>query len=257
MTGKTHLWSLNGGDGLVLRGDAAGCRFLASMHYRIIPTDPEKYDVEQGRWRVTTSAYLYEFRTPDNAKLWAMHWHPAGKSHATFPHLHLYTVRSDGHFVTPRQTLESAVQWCIEMVGRAAELPVAHRAGRVRGHPPALPIVVGGPVIATSGWMTSGLTAQDRDLGGQPMVHLSSHNPPSSDCAAPGEGWAEGPSRRDAQAPFPRPARLETLRGDGAGAASGRSVRRSGGRVLAVRTQSADGPQNGRKRPTLPDDGQR
>jgi hypothetical protein len=84
MTGKTHLWSLNGGDGLVLRGDAAGCRFLASMHYRIIPTDPEKYDVEQGRWRVTTSAYLYEFRTPDNAKLWAMHWHPAGKSHATF-----------------------------------------------------------------------------------------------------------------------------------------------------------------------------
>ena len=29
--------------------------------------------------------------------------------------LHLYTVRSDGHFVTPRQTLESAVQWCIEM----------------------------------------------------------------------------------------------------------------------------------------------
>ncbi len=47
--GKTHLWSLNGGAGLVLRGDAAGCRFLASMHYRIISTDPEKYDVEQGR----------------------------------------------------------------------------------------------------------------------------------------------------------------------------------------------------------------
>src|SRR5215213_8407133 len=103
------------GQGIVLRGQAAGSRFLASMHYRIIPTDPEKYDIQEGRWRVTTSAYLYEFRTPDNAKLWAMHWHPAGKSHATFPHLHLYTVRSDGHFVTPRQTLESAVQWCIEM----------------------------------------------------------------------------------------------------------------------------------------------
>jgi hypothetical protein len=41
-TGKTHVWSLNGGDGLVLRGDAAGCRFLASMHYRIIPTDPRE-----------------------------------------------------------------------------------------------------------------------------------------------------------------------------------------------------------------------
>jgi hypothetical protein len=83
-TSKTHSWSLNAGEGIVLRGRAAGSRFLAAMHYRIIPTNPEKYDVEQGRWRVTTSAYLYELRTPDNAKLWAMHWHPAGKSHATF-----------------------------------------------------------------------------------------------------------------------------------------------------------------------------
>ena len=116
-TSKTHSWSMNAGQGIVLRGQAAGSRFLASMHYRIIPTDPEKYDIAQGRWRVTTSAYLYEFRTPDNAKQWAMHWHPAGRSHATFPHLHLYTVRPDGHFATPRQTLESAVQWCIEMGG--------------------------------------------------------------------------------------------------------------------------------------------
>jgi hypothetical protein len=55
-TSRTHAWSLNGGNGgngLVLRGDASGCRLLASMRYRIITTDPEKYDVE----------------------LWAMHWH--------------------------------------------------------------------------------------------------------------------------------------------------------------------------------------
>ncbi len=51
-----------------------------------------------------------------------MHWHPAGTSHAAFPHLHLYTVRRGGHFVTPRQTLESAVQWCIEM-GAAPQNP--------------------------------------------------------------------------------------------------------------------------------------
>ncbi len=50
------------------------------------------------------------------------HWHPTGRSHATFPHLHLYTVRPDGHFVTPRQTLESAVQWCIEM-GAEPQIP--------------------------------------------------------------------------------------------------------------------------------------
>ena len=41
-TDKTHVWSLNSGEGLVLRGGAAQCRFLASMHYRIVPTDPEK-----------------------------------------------------------------------------------------------------------------------------------------------------------------------------------------------------------------------
>ena len=121
-TSKTHSWSLNAEEGIVLRGRAAGSRFLASMHYRIIPTHPEKYDVEEGRWRVTTSAYLYEFRTSDNAKVWAMHWHPAGRSHATFPHLHLYTIRAEGHFMTPRQTLEPAVQWCIEM-GAEAQSP--------------------------------------------------------------------------------------------------------------------------------------
>jgi hypothetical protein len=78
------------------------------MHYRILPTDPEKYDVERGAGgspRRPTCTSLGP-RTPDNAKRWAMHWHPAGKSHAPFPHLHLYTVRPDGHFVTPRQTLQ-------------------------------------------------------------------------------------------------------------------------------------------------------
>ena len=70
---------------------------------------------DAGVMRSPSGCTCGEFRTPDNAKLWAMHWHPAGKSHATFPHLYLYTVRLDGHFATPRQTLESAVQWCIEM----------------------------------------------------------------------------------------------------------------------------------------------
>jgi hypothetical protein len=50
-----------------------------------------------------------------------MHWHPAGRSHATFPHL-LYTVSPHGHFVTPRQTLESAVHWFIEMGAKPQNL---------------------------------------------------------------------------------------------------------------------------------------
>src|SRR3954447_26267572 len=74
--------------------------------------------------------------------------------------------------------------------------------------------------------MTPGPTPPIKNGGGQPAVHPASHNPPSSDRAAPGEGWAEGPSRRNAQAPFRRPARSERLRGDGTGAASQRNVRR-------------------------------
>jgi hypothetical protein len=46
---------------IVLRGEAAGCRFLASMHYGNISTHADEYDTQQGRWRVTTSAYLYEW----------------------------------------------------------------------------------------------------------------------------------------------------------------------------------------------------
>ena len=31
------------------------------MHYGIISTHPDKYDIQQGRWRVTTLAYPYEW----------------------------------------------------------------------------------------------------------------------------------------------------------------------------------------------------
>lgn len=39
---------------------------------RTIPTNPEKCDVQEGRWRVTTSAYRYEFRASDNARPWVV-----------------------------------------------------------------------------------------------------------------------------------------------------------------------------------------
>ncbi len=113
-TTKSHNWSVNGGDGMELRGGLENHRFYASMHYRIVLADPEKHDLSRGKWRVTTAAYFYELRTPKNEKLWAMHWHPTGNSDSTFPHLHIYPM-TDGHLVTPRQTFESAVQWCLEM----------------------------------------------------------------------------------------------------------------------------------------------
>jgi hypothetical protein len=101
------------------------------------PDRPREVRLQEGRWRVTTSAYLYEFRTLDNAKLCAMHWHPAGKSHATFPHLHL------------------------------GPYPRRGRMRAVIRNPTPLP-----------------------------------RNQLPSDCAAPGEGWAAGPSRRGRAAPY-------------------------------------------------------
>jgi hypothetical protein len=59
--------------------------------------------------------------------------------------------------------------------------------------------------------VTSGPTARDRTRRSTEGPPRFPHNPLPSDCAAPGEGWAEGPSRRDAQAPFRRPARSERL----------------------------------------------
>jgi hypothetical protein len=171
-----------------------------------------------------------------------MHWHPAGRSHATFPHLHLYTVRPDGHFVTPRQTLESAVHWCIEM-GRSRKTPGGAPCCRVRGHLPAVPIVVGGAATARQRIGEASPARARQDPGCQPRVHPASHNPPSSDCAAPGEGWAEGPSRRDAQRPSGGRRGRRDSRGDGAGAASRSGVRRGGGRF----PQSAHSPQWVRK----------
>ena len=91
--------------------------------------------------------------------------------------------------------------------------------------------------------MTSGLTAQDRDLGGQPMVHLSSHNPPSSDCAAPGEGWAEGPSAEGRASALPAAGAVgETPAGVGGAASEPASDA-----AAAASPQSAHSPQMVRK----------
>jgi hypothetical protein len=83
----------------------------------------------------------------------------------------------------------------------AAERPVGHRARRVRGDPPAVPILVRGPVTG-GGWpVTPGPTASRQDAGGQPGVHPASPQPAPLRLRSAGEGWAAGPSRRDAKRP--------------------------------------------------------
>lgn len=109
--GKVHSWALNGGEGMRLRvADDVWATLRLTMHYEIVRSDPTKHE---GTWRVTTHAYAYEL-VHETGLVWSMHWHPTGNSPVTFPHLHLSPYGS-GHFLTSRHSLESAVQWCIEM----------------------------------------------------------------------------------------------------------------------------------------------
>src|SRR5215207_610343 len=128
------------------------------MHYRIIPTDPEKYGIRQGRWRVP--------RRPTCTTSGARTTRSCGRctglrpaSHATFPHLHLYTVRP--YRALPQAAADPRVSGAlVHRGGRgAAERPVAHPARRVRGNPPAVSILVRGPVTADRWPVTPATTA--------------------------------------------------------------------------------------------------
>ena len=109
------------------------------MHYRIVPTDPERYEVEQGRWRVTTLAYLYEFRTRTTRSCGrCIGTRPAGATPAS----PISTSTPSAPTGTSSPATDPRVSGAV--VHRdgsgAAEPAVAHGASRVRGHPPAVPI---------------------------------------------------------------------------------------------------------------------
>ena len=90
--------------------------------------------------------------------------------------------------------------------------------------------------------------------GGLPSHSSLPHNPPTSDCAAPGEGWAGGPSRRDAQRPSGGRCSRRDSGGGGGGCSlvspdlvCGREVRRSARGDHSGVSQSAHSPQIVRK----------
>lgn len=83
---------------------------LALWHYFAVISDPSS-DRRQ-RWRAKTTSYFHKLDNADGREILAYHWHPAGRSPVTRPHLHLGlgagTLRSElqkAHmgtgFVTP------------------------------------------------------------------------------------------------------------------------------------------------------------
>lgn len=119
--GDDHHWALGDGDGLELRNQAGvspGRRhFYAAMSWRLIEDDRDRF----GPYRVTSTRYDYSL-TLENDELWALHWHPEGRSAVTYPHQHLGSrllgpsalMSSKAHLPTGRMSFESAVRWAIE-----------------------------------------------------------------------------------------------------------------------------------------------
>jgi hypothetical protein len=137
--------------------------------------------------------------------------------------------------------------------GGAAESPVAHRAGRVRGHSSAVPIVVGRSAIATSGSMTSALPAQDRTRAvSRGSTPLPITRPPLT-AQRRGKGGPKAHPGGTRKRPSGGRRSRRDSRGDGAGAAS----RAASDAAATASRQSARSPQivrktagNGQHRPT-------
>lgn len=105
--GETYGWTLCGAGGMFLKGLGS---LHAQMWFEIVDADPEKYEKPV---RVTTRGYRYRLEAIGGGDKWRAHWHPNGKSDATFPHVHM--PPDYAHFMLPRVTFENVVQWCVQL----------------------------------------------------------------------------------------------------------------------------------------------
>jgi hypothetical protein len=87
------------------------------MQYRIISDDRQP-----GQWRISTLAYFYKLAVVPGHDVFRLHWHPAGSSSVTYPHLHANLSPQErlagslrAHLETDRMTLERALRWAFEL----------------------------------------------------------------------------------------------------------------------------------------------
>jgi hypothetical protein len=115
--GKQYSWGLNNGAGAELLSDGPDLTLFAAMYWKLIEDDRDGY----GPLRISTLGYEYSLVTGTNTELWALHWHPAGRSWEKRPHLHLgdvlltdaSPVDSKTHLPTGRMTFENAIRWAV------------------------------------------------------------------------------------------------------------------------------------------------
>jgi hypothetical protein len=76
---------------------------------------------ELGRWKVSTAEYIYELLDEDARRVIAYHWHPVGRSAATWPHVHLPKGTpfdlAQAHAPTGRISIEAVLRFAIQDLG--------------------------------------------------------------------------------------------------------------------------------------------
>lgn len=113
-----HVLTLAQGDPVRLRADPP---VLLSVirHYRVV-----EHEGSRGPWKVSTAAYYYTLSDVDEREIITYHWHPAGRSAVTYPHLHLglaatvgYAPLAEAHVPTGRVPLEQVLRLAIRDLG--------------------------------------------------------------------------------------------------------------------------------------------
>jgi len=87
---EPHAMVLGEGGAIRLSGADLSLRII--QHYRIVEAAEQR-----GPWKISTAAYMYSLESPLGTELLAFHWHPAGRSTVTTPHLHLGAAANVGH----------------------------------------------------------------------------------------------------------------------------------------------------------------
>jgi hypothetical protein len=75
--GVPYEWSIDNGAGAEWLCEAPeNLTFFPAMYWKLIEDDRSEY----GPFRVTTLGYEYSLVIGETTELWALHWHPEGKS---------------------------------------------------------------------------------------------------------------------------------------------------------------------------------
>jgi hypothetical protein len=116
--GMLYALTVNGGARVRLArvGEGADIAIRIAQQYSIVQAEGDR-----GPLKVQTVAYMYTLEDAEGREVFGYHWHPASRSPASFPHLHLEAGAMIGraeleraHFPTGRVSVEEFLRLVIE-----------------------------------------------------------------------------------------------------------------------------------------------